>query len=229
MATIAKAACSPNSCVSSISNCPIGCTVHPVRESVQRIMLATPGSEPIAEPEEVLLVDAVQHRDGRSLDNLVLERRHRQWALLAVRLRYIRPAGRLRPVRPSMDPCVQIGEVSIKVCGIGPPRQTVYARSGIALRWWKSAVNLSFFCCLAACRTRSSACDTRARSCARCVLCPSVFLLVPPLAPPAPRPRFWTPRRCSSASQLLRQGLTSHGRASSATAPASPMRTIRHP
>src|SRR4029077_6055326 len=39
------------------------------------------------------------------------------------------------------------------------------------LRWWKSAVNLSFFLSLAACRTRSSACDTRTRLCVRCVLC----------------------------------------------------------
>ena len=35
----------------------------------------------------------------------------------------------------------------------------------------QSEVNLSFFSRLAACRTRSSACDTLARSCARRVLC----------------------------------------------------------
>src|ERR1700720_8908 len=49
------------------------------------------------------------------------------------------------------------------------------------LRWWKSAVNLSFFLSLAACRTRSSACDTRTRLCVRCVLCSPAFLLVPAL------------------------------------------------
>src|SRR5260221_13437921 len=37
--------------------------------------------------------------------------------------------------------------------------------------WWSSAVNLSFFLCLAACRMRSSPCDTVARFCARSVLC----------------------------------------------------------
>jgi len=42
-------------------------------------------------------------------------------------------------------------------------------------------VNLSFFFCLAACRTRSSACDTLTRSCARRVLCWSAFPLVPVL------------------------------------------------
>ena len=42
-------------------------------------------------------------------------------------------------------------------------------------------MNLSFFLCLAACRTRSSACDTLSRSCARRVLCWSAFPLVPVL------------------------------------------------
>ena len=37
--------------------------------------------------------------------------------------------------------------------------------------WCRSAVNFSFFRCCAACRTRSSACDTLTRSCARRVLC----------------------------------------------------------
>src|SRR5262249_39612385 len=41
----------------------------------------------------------------------------------------------------------------------------------------------------------------------------------PPFAPPAPRP---VARLCSSASLLLLRGLTSHDRASSATAPRLP-------
>ena len=85
--------------------------------------------------------------------------------------------------------------------------------------WWRSAVNFSFFLCLAACRTRSSACDTRSRPCVRCVLCWLAFPLAPALgstgsAAVAPL--------CSSASQLLWRSLTSHGRASSATAPRLP-------
>ena len=47
--------------------------------------------------------------------------------------------------------------------------------------WWRSAVNFSFFLCLAACRMRSSACDTLSRSCARRVLCWPAFPLVPAL------------------------------------------------
>jgi len=53
--------------------------------------------------------------------------------------------------------------------------------------WCKSDVNRSFFLCLAACRTRSSACDTLARSCARRgALLVGVFHWFPSLAPPAP-------------------------------------------
>ena len=49
------------------------------------------------------------------------------------------------------------------------------------LMWWRSVVNLSFFLCLAACRARSSACDTLSRLCVRCVLCWLAFPLAPAL------------------------------------------------
>ena len=83
----------------------------------------------------------------------------------------------------------------------------------------RSDPRLSFFRCLAACRTRSSACATLSRFCARCVLCWLAFPSAPPLAPPTPLP---VARLCSSASQLLWRGQTSHDRASSATAPRLP-------
>src|SRR6516165_8769997 len=49
------------------------------------------------------------------------------------------------------------------------------------LMWWRSAVNLSFFRCLATCRTHSSACATRSRPCVRSVLCWRAFPLAPAL------------------------------------------------
>ena len=49
------------------------------------------------------------------------------------------------------------------------------------LTWWRSEVNCSFFLCLAACRMRSSACDTLSRFCARHVVCWSTFPLAPAL------------------------------------------------
>jgi len=42
-------------------------------QRVQRIVLAAPGSKSIREPEEFLLVDRVQHRNRRPLDDFVLK------------------------------------------------------------------------------------------------------------------------------------------------------------
>ena len=66
--------------------------VDPDRQRIQRIMLATPRPEPVAEPEEVLLPDRVQHFDQRALDYLVLQRRNAQRPLSPVRLRDIHPS-----------------------------------------------------------------------------------------------------------------------------------------
>ena len=43
----------------------------PIHQSIQRIMLAAPRPKPVPKPEEVLLVDRVQHRRDRALDELV--------------------------------------------------------------------------------------------------------------------------------------------------------------
>src|SRR5499427_9830160 len=94
--------------------------------------------------------------------------------------------------------------------------------------WCRSAVKFSSFFSLAAFRTRSSACDTRSRPWVRCVLCSSAFPLAPALCPPTPQHQKRHARHgrslppCSSASQLVSRGLTSHARASSATAPHLP-------
>jgi hypothetical protein len=52
---------------------------------------AAPGSESVREPEEVFLVDRVEHRSCRPLDDLVLQGGNREWALLTVRFGYVRP------------------------------------------------------------------------------------------------------------------------------------------
>ncbi len=62
------------------------CAGDPDHQGVQRIVLAALGAEPVREPEEILLVDRVQHRGGRSLDDLVFESGNRDWALSAIRL-----------------------------------------------------------------------------------------------------------------------------------------------
>src|SRR5262249_57938555 len=58
-------------------------------EPVQRIVLSASRSKPVTEPEEFLLVDAVQHVDSRPLDDLVFQGGHRQRALTSVGLRYV--------------------------------------------------------------------------------------------------------------------------------------------
>jgi len=49
-------------------------------------VLTSLGSEPVAEPEEVFLVDGVQHSRSRSLDNLVLECRDVDFIMHLVQL-----------------------------------------------------------------------------------------------------------------------------------------------
>jgi hypothetical protein len=65
--------------------------VDPDHERVKRIMRAASRPEPIREPEEVFLVDRVEHRSRRPLDDLVLQRRDREWTLPAVRFWDVNP------------------------------------------------------------------------------------------------------------------------------------------
>ena len=72
-------------------------------------MRTTPGSEPIAEPEELRL--EYRHKDGlshRRLDDLVLQCSDAQRSCSPVRLRYLHPPGRKRPVPSAMNPVMQV-------------------------------------------------------------------------------------------------------------------------
>ena len=165
----------------------------PDDERIQRIVLTAFWSEPIREPEEVFLVDRAQHRSHGSLDDFVFEGRNRERTLAAVFLRNVAPAGRQRPVRSAFDLRMQVLDPAIKVPFVGLPCHAIHTRRSVTLQrvkrllsmagstWCRSDVNCSFFLCLAACRTRSSACDTLSRSCARRVLCWPTFPLVPAL------------------------------------------------
>jgi hypothetical protein len=78
---------------------------------------------------------------------------------------------------------MQILDPEFEVRLVVLPRHTIHAGDGFALKrverrperidtdMVEEAVNFSFFLCLAARRTRPSAWVTRARLCARCVLC----------------------------------------------------------
>src|SRR5208282_1678865 len=99
----------------------------PIRQRVQRVVLAASRSEPIAKPQELRLVDRRQDRYHRRLDDLVLDGGDAERPPSAIRLRYIPPAGRQRPIRPCVDPCVEVCEVTLKMLRVLVPRYLVDA------------------------------------------------------------------------------------------------------
>jgi hypothetical protein len=65
--------------------------LDPDDKRVLRVVRAAPGPESVREPEEVFLVDRVEHRGRRPLDDLVLQSRNRERTLPAIRLGYVDP------------------------------------------------------------------------------------------------------------------------------------------
>src|SRR5215467_3895839 len=106
----------------------------PDTKRIHRIMRAAPRSESIREPKEVFLVDRVQHRSRRPLDDLVLQSGNRERALPSVRLGYIDPPRRRRPIRSPVDPRMQVLKLALEVCFVGLTRQSAHARSRVLLK-----------------------------------------------------------------------------------------------
>src|SRR6516162_8952131 len=114
-----------------------------------------------------------------------------------------------------MNPLVQISEVSVKVCFVGRPRQSIHPRGGIAFEREE--------------RHPQAVDADVVEECGEPLLLPLPCGLpyalqrlchaLPSLALPAP---LRSGPLCSPASQLLWQSLTSRDRASSATAPRLP-------
>ena len=63
--------------------------VIPTQRGVERVVRSPPRTEPVREPEEVFLVDRVEHRDRRPLDDLVLQRGNRERTLFSISLQYV--------------------------------------------------------------------------------------------------------------------------------------------
>src|SRR5580704_3508363 len=103
-------------------------------ERIHRVMRTASGPEPVREPEEVLLVDRVQHRSCRSLDDLVLQRGHRQWTLPPVRLGDVNPPRRRSPIGSSMNPISQILKPAPEVELVFAPRHSIYSGRSILLQ-----------------------------------------------------------------------------------------------
>src|SRR5271166_5879764 len=100
----------------------------PERERIQRLMLVALRSEPIAEAQELRLIDRRQNCRHRSLDDLVLYGSDAERPLSAIRLRYILPARRQRSIRSRVDASMQVQEVRLQVLCIFGPRHLVDAR-----------------------------------------------------------------------------------------------------
>src|SRR5208337_4405621 len=107
---------------------PLG---DPDRERIQRIMRATPGPEPIGEAEKVLLVYRVQYLHHRTLEDLVLQGGDTERALPPVRLRYVHPARRARPVGTAVDTAEQVFEVGPQILPVGVPRHLIGTRCSL--------------------------------------------------------------------------------------------------
>src|SRR3974377_2113344 len=63
--------------------------VDSVCECIQRIVLAAPGSEPVAEPQELRLVDRREDRNHRCLADFIFPRSKSERPLFAIRLGYV--------------------------------------------------------------------------------------------------------------------------------------------
>jgi hypothetical protein len=99
----------------------------PERERVQRIVLAPPGSEPVAEAQERRLKDRRQEHHHRCLDDLVLQGRDAERPLSAIRLGDVPAAGWQRSVGACMNAGVEVDEVGLEALRVAIPGQLIDA------------------------------------------------------------------------------------------------------
>src|SRR5712664_1573458 len=103
-------------------------------QSVQRLMLAAPWSEPVRKTEKVRFVDSVQHLDRHALDDLVFQRRDSERSLPPVGLGDIHPTHRFRSIRSSLQPFGKVLEIPLQFFAVVPPRFPVHARRSFLLQ-----------------------------------------------------------------------------------------------
>jgi site-specific DNA recombinase len=112
--------------------------VHLLRQKsrvkrIQRIMLASLGTESVREAEEVRFVDSVHHLDRCALNDLVLQRSNSERSQPPVGLGDVHPTHRLGPVRSLLQPMGEVLEVRLKRLAVVPPRLPVHAGRGFSL------------------------------------------------------------------------------------------------
>ena len=89
--------------------------------------------EPIAEPQELRLVDRREDGHHRCLDNFVLDGSDAERSKFAICFGYVDPPRWQRPVRSPVNARMQISEVLVKVCSVLTPRQLIDANRRLLL------------------------------------------------------------------------------------------------
>ena len=97
-------------------------------------MLASPGTEPIGEPQEVLFIDLVEDRNHCVLDDLVLQGCNAQGALSSIRFGDVGSLGRLRPIRSLVYSTMQVLQSFIQVGLVFLPRDSIHSWCSISLQ-----------------------------------------------------------------------------------------------
>ena len=102
--------------------------------SASRLVLIALRSEPIAEPQELRLVDRRQDCHHRRLDDLIFQCSNAERPLSAICLWNVRPARWQRSIRSRLDARVEVREVLFKALRVFGPRYLVDARRGRLLQ-----------------------------------------------------------------------------------------------
>jgi hypothetical protein len=107
----------------SVQDPPDIASLDAIPGRVQRIMLASPRTEPVAEAQELGLVNWRQDGDHGGLDDFVLQGGDAERPLPAMRLRDEPSPRGQRSIRSSVDPFVEVREVALEVLRIVGPCQ----------------------------------------------------------------------------------------------------------
>ena len=100
----------------------------PERECIQRLVLTALRSEPVAEPQELRLIDRRQDCHHRRLDDLILQSSNAERPLSTIRLRNVSSTRWQRSIRSCLDASVEVREVLLEAFRVFDPRHLVDTR-----------------------------------------------------------------------------------------------------
>src|ERR1700751_1771597 len=128
--SISRSAAAPDHW-SIVENAP---PADPERERIQRLVLIALRSEPVAEAQELRLIDRRQDYHHRRLDDLVLQGGDAERSLPAIWLRNISSTRWLRSIRSCLDARMEIHEVLLEAFRVLGPCHLVDAGRGELLQ-----------------------------------------------------------------------------------------------